>query len=188
VESLFNYIDKIVPNLISESDFEIVKNSFVLRKIKRQQYFLQEGNISTHIAFVVKGALRQFYFDSKGVKHIIYLFIENYWISDRESAITQTPSKYNIEALEDTELLIISRAEMLELMGKIPAIVEMFRILDERNSVVNQKRLNSSISNTAEDKYKEFTKIYPQFVERFPQHIIASFLGITKETLSRVKK
>jgi CRP-like cAMP-binding protein len=188
VESLFNYINKIVPNLISESDFNEIKKSFVLIKIKKKQYFLQEGAVCTDIGFVVKGALKQFYVDSKGVEHVISLFIENYWVSDRESSITKTPSKYNIQAVENSEILIIPRLKILEITERTPALIEMFRVLDERNLIVNQRRLSFSISNSAEEKYIEFSKIYPQFVSRFRQHTIASFLGITKETLSRVKK
>ena len=109
-------------------------------------------------------------------------------VCDRESSIMLTPSKYNIDAWEDTELLIITRAEMLELMQKIPALVEMVRLMDERNAIANQRRLNSTISNTAEKRYEEFAENHPQFIQRFPQHLIASFLGITKETLSRIRK
>lgn len=99
-----------------------------------------------------------------------------------------TPSVYNIDAWEDTELLIITRAEMLDLMDKIPAMALMIRLMDERNAIVNQRRLSSTISNTAEKRYEEFAAHHQQFVQRFPQHLIASYLGITKETLSRIRK
>jgi len=99
-----------------------------------------------------------------------------------------TPSRYNIDAWEETELLIITRAEMMDLMQKIPSLNEMIRIMDERNAIANQRRLNSTISNTAEKRYEEFADNHPQFIQRFPQHLIASYLGITKETLSRIRK
>jgi CRP-like cAMP-binding protein len=98
-----------------------------------------------------------------------------------------TPSRYNIEAWEDTHLLVITRAEMLDLMTKVPALVEMTRLMDERNAIANQRRLNSTISNTAEKRYEEFSENHPQFNQRFPQHFIASYLGVTKETLSRIR-
>jgi CRP-like cAMP-binding protein len=132
--------------------------------------------------------MRQYIVDAKGVEHIVHLYIENYWATDRESSIMLTPSRYNIDAWEDTQLLIISRADMLDLMGKIPALVEMIRLIDERYAIVNNRRLSSTISNTAEKRYEEFVDNHPQFIQRFPQHIIASYLGITKETLSRIRK
>ena len=109
-----------------------------------------------YAGFIVKGAMRQYSVDDKGVEHIVHLFIENYWANDRESSIMLTPSKYNIDAWEDTELLIITRAEMLDLMDKIPALAKMIRLMDERNAIANQRRLNSTISNTAEKRYEEF--------------------------------
>lgn len=132
--------------------------------------------------------MRQYSVDEKGTEHIVHLLIENYWANDRESSIMLTPSKYNIDAWEDTELLITTRAEMMDLMEKIPALVQMTRVMDERNAIANQRRLSSTISNTAEKRYEEFAAHHPQFIQRFPQHLIASFLGITKETLSRIRK
>jgi CRP-like cAMP-binding protein len=188
MQSLLNYINRHVPNSVSDYDMALIENAFILKKIKKKQYFLQEGEICDHIGFVVKGAFRQFFVDGKGGENVIYLFIENYWISDIESVTKQTPTKYNIQAWEDSELLVIKRADLLELMKKIPAFIEMFRLLHEMICISNQRRLSSAISKNADKQYEELSKNYPKFIERFPQHIIASFLGITKETLSRVRK
>ena len=132
--------------------------------------------------------MRMYSVDENGIEHILHLYTENYWATDRESSIMLSPSRFNIDAWEDTELLIITRVEMLELMEKIPALVDMIRVMDERNAIANQRRLSSTISNTAEKRYEEFADNHPQFIQRFPQHIIASYLGITKETLSRIRK
>ena len=166
----------------------MVLAAFHVKKLRKKQYLLQEGDICKHTAFIVKGAMRQYNIDERGVEHIVHLYIENYWASDRESSIMLTPSIYNIDAWEDTNMLIITRVGMLELMVKIPALVEMTRIMDERNAIASQRRLNSTINSTAEKRYADFAENHPQFIQRFPQHIIASYLGITKETLSRVKK
>jgi CRP-like cAMP-binding protein len=186
-EALFKYIKTHSLTPLTESEMEVIKNTFVPNKLRKRQYFLQEGNVCKYGGFIVKGAMRQYSVDDKGVEHIVQLYIENYWVSDRESAIMLTPSKYYIEAWEDTELLIITRAEMLDLMQKIPSIAQMTRLMDERSFIASQRRLNSTISNTAEKRYKEFADNHPQFIQRFPQHFIASFLGITKETLSRIR-
>jgi CRP-like cAMP-binding protein len=172
---------------LTKQEVEKIKAVFQPKKLRKKQYFLEEGNVCKYGGFIVKGAMRQYSVDDKGVEHIVQLYIENYWASDRESAILLTPSKYYIEAWEDTELLIITRAEMLDLIQKIPSITQMTRLMDERSFIASQRRLNSTISNTAEKRYKEFADNHPQFIQRFPQHFIASFLGITKETLSRIR-
>jgi len=131
--------------------------------------------------------MRQYSVDEKGAEHIIRLSIENWWAVDRESFVMLTPSHYYIDAWEDTDALLITRAEMIGLLNPIPAFGELTRKLDERNSIANQRRVNASISLSAEKRYEELASTYPEFLKRFPQHIIASYLGITKETLSRIR-
>ena len=186
-DSLIQYINLRASQPLTKQEVEKIKAVFQPKKLRKKQYFLEEGNVCKYGGFIVKGAMRQYSVDDKGVEHIVQLYIENYWASDRESAIMLTPSKYYIEAWEDTELLIITRAEMLDLIQKIPSIAQMTRLMDERSFIASQRRLNSTISNTAEKRYKEFADNHPQFIQRFPQHFIASFLGITKETLSRIR-
>lgn len=187
-ENLLVYINQHIASPLTSEEEALIVATFRPKKLRKKQYFLQEGDVCKYAGFIVKGAMRQYSVDDKGVEHIVHLFIENYWANDRESATMLTPSKYNIDAWEDTEILIVTRAEMLDLMEKIPALVQMTRVMDERNAIVNQRRLSSTISNTAEKRYEEFATHHPQFIQRFPQHLIASFLGITKETLSRIRK
>ena len=186
--NLFAYIKRHISSALTNEAEALVEAAFQPKKLRKRQYFLQEGDVCKYVGFIVKGAMRQYSVDEKGVEHIVHLYIENYWASDRESSIMLTPSVYNIDAWEDTELLIITRAEMLDLMEKIPALLVMIRLMDERNAIANQRRLNSTISNSAEKRYEEFAENHPQFIQRFPQHLIASYLGITKETLSRIRK
>lgn len=186
--NLINYINNYANTPLNSEEQELIVSSFKPKKLRKKQYFLQEGEVCKYAAFIVKGAMRQYHVDEKGNEHMVHLFLENYWASDRESMIMLSPSAYHIDAWEDTEMLIISRAEMLALMPKVPALVEMVRQMDERNAIANQRRLTSTIGSTAEKRYEEFAANHPQFIQRFPQHIIASFLGITKETLSRIRK
>lgn len=187
-QNLLDYINQYSKKPLSAEEEALVTATFQPKKLRKKQYFLQEGDICKYAGFIVKGAMRQYRVDEKGMEHIVHLFMENYWANDRESSTMLTPSLYNIDAWEDTELLIITRADMLDLMEKIPALSEMIRLMDERNAIANQRRLNATLNNTAEKRYEEFANNHPQFIQRFPQHLIASFLGITKETLSRIRK
>lgn len=126
--------------------------------------------------------------DEKGVEHIIRLGVEGWWMADRESWSMFRPSIYHIDAWEHTEMLLITRDQTLDLMKKVPLVREMFRQLDERNNIANHRRLNSSISADAIQRYEDFRSTYPELFNRFPQHVIASYLGLNKDTLSRVKR
>jgi CRP-like cAMP-binding protein len=131
--------------------------------------------------------MRQYAVDDKGMEHIVYLAIENWWVGDRESWVMLTASAYNIDAWEETEILVVTRANLLELLQQIPAMNEMVKSMDEKHAIATQKRLTASISLSAEKRYEDFVNRYPDFLQRFPQHIIASYLGIAKETLSRIR-
>ncbi len=126
--------------------------------------------------------------DDKGTEHIVRLGMENWWMGDRESFAMRTPSQYHIDAWEHCELLYITREGTNDLQEKIPAFREMKQQLDERNQMANHRRLTSTISASADKRYTDFVECYPELHQRFPQHLIASYLGINKDTLSRVKR
>lgn len=149
---------------------------------------MHEGEVCKHFAFILKGAMRQYYIDEKGAEHFVQLAIENWWAGDRESWVNLSPSRYTIDAWEDSEVLLISNADVVKLSQLFPALAEMMRKMDERNNIATQKRITSAISYTAERRYADFACDYPDLLQRFPQHVIASYIGITKDTLSRVRK
>jgi len=186
--NLLDYINQRATSPLTSDEEALIVATFQPKKLRKKQYFLEEGNVCKYVGFIVKGAMRQYSVDDKGVEHIVHLYIENYWASDRESGVMLTPSQYNIDAWEDTELLVATVADMLDLIERIPSFGQMTRLMDQRSFIVSQRRLNSTISNTAQKRYEEFADHHPQFIQRFPQHLIASFLGITKETLSRIRK
>ena len=186
-ESLIKYINSYASTPLTDSQAELIKNTFVPKKIKKRQYLLREGEVCKYAAFIVKGAMRQYSIDEKGAEHIVRLLIENWWASDRESYVMLTPSVYNIDAWEDTDVLLITKADFVSQLSSIPAINELGRRLDENYAIASQKRLNATISLPAEKRYSDLATTYPEFLQRFPQHIIASYLGITKETLSRIR-
>lgn len=185
-EALLQYIKSHSVTPLSESETALIKSVFVPKKIRKRQYFLQAGEVCKYMAFIVKGAMRQYSVDDKGAEHMVRLSIENWWAGDRESFTMLTPSIYNIDAWEESDVLLVTNADMTRL-NTIAAINEMARTLDQNQSFAYQKRMNAAISFTAEKRYAELEKMYPEFLLRFPQHIIASYLGITKETLSRIR-
>jgi CRP-like cAMP-binding protein len=186
-EPLIKYINSFAITPLTSDEVELIKNTFVHKKIRKRQYLLQAGEVCKYTAFILKGAMRQYSVDDKGIEHMVRLSIENWWAVDRESHIMLTPSPYNIDAWEDTDALLLTRADFINRLNNIAAIGEMGRKLDERHAFASQKRLNAAISMTAEQRYADLTNTYPEFLQRFPQHIIASYLGITKETLSRIR-
>jgi len=166
-EALIKYINSYATTPLSESEMELIRNTFIPKKFRKRQYFLQEGEVCKYSAFIVKGAMRQYSVDEKGAEHIIRLSIENWWAVDRESFVMLTPSHYYIDAWEDTDALLITRAEMISLLNPIPALAELTRKLDERNSIANQRRVNASISLSAEKRYEELVDTYPEFLKRY---------------------
>ncbi|MEP7170823.1 MAG: Crp/Fnr family transcriptional regulator [Bacteroidota bacterium] len=187
-EPLIKYFKNHSVTPLSESDLQTIKEIFVPKKFRKRQFFLQEGEVCNHLVFIVKGAMRQYSINSKGAEHMVRLFIENWWAGDRESFTNQTPSKYFIDAWEDTETLVASKVNVVNRLNSIPAMIEMAKVLDEKHAFALLNRVNASISLTAEQRYDDLQKTYPQFLERFPLHIIASYLGVTPETLSRIRK
>jgi CRP-like cAMP-binding protein len=185
-EPLIKYIKRHSTTPLSESDIQLIKQTFVPKKLRKRQFFLQEGEVCKYMAFIAKGAMRQYSVDDKGAEHMVRLSIEEWWAGDRESFTMLTPSIYNIDAWEESEVLLATKADMNQL-SSIPAINEMARQLDNNHAFALQKRVHSSISHPIEKRYADLAKTYPQLLERFPQHIIASYLGVTKETLSRIR-
>lgn len=158
-----------------------------LKKLRRRQYLLQEGDVWHYNAFVSKGLVRTFRVDEKGVEHIFQFSPENWWAGDRQSYLYEEPAKFNIEALEDTEVILIPKGDFERLLEAIPAYNTFQRNLLERSFVVLQNRIHMGNSYTAEEKYNEFIKAYPDIINRVPQHMIASYVGVSPETLSRIR-
>jgi CRP-like cAMP-binding protein len=186
-DTLITYFNSYTTTPLSGDEIDLIQSFFTPKKFRKRQYFLQEGEVCKYLAFIVKGAMRQYSVNDKGEEHIIKLYIENWWANDRESVMKQVPSIYFIDAWEDTEALIVTKAALTDLVDHIPAMSEWLRKLDVNFAIASQRRINAAISLSAEERYHDLEKTYPEFLQRFPQHIIASYLGINRETLSRVR-
>jgi CRP-like cAMP-binding protein len=187
-EALFDYIQEVSGKLLSEDDKLLLMTHFKAKKLRKRQYFLQEGDVCKYIGFIVKGSARTFTVDEKGHEHILKLALENWWLADFESFYLLTPSRFNIEALEDMEVLQSTNAQIEEFLKHIPAFSAMSNAISQNNTIASQKRVQAAMNYTAEERYEELVSNYPQFLQRFPQNMIASYLGLSPETLSRLKK
>jgi CRP-like cAMP-binding protein len=185
-EIFFQSLKSKVP--FTEEELAVVKTYLTPKKLRKKQYLLQEGDVCKFISFVEKGALRSYSIDDKGVEKIIQFALEGWTISDLYSFLTAEPATYNIDALEDSELLLITRSAHEELLQKMPKYESWMRIQITNAYIALQKRLTSIISLSLEERYAAFTTAYPNIVQRVPQHMIASYMGLTPETLSRVRK
>jgi CRP-like cAMP-binding protein len=187
-ETFFDYIQEISGKLLSESDKELLMVHFKPKKLRKRQYFLQEGDVCKYIGFIVKGSAKTYTVDEKGHEHILKLSIENWWLADFESFYLLTPSRFNIEALENLEVLQSTNAQIEDFLKHIPAFSAMSNVINQNYTIANQKRMQVTMSYTAEERYEELVSKYPHFLTRFPQNMIASYLGLSRETLSRIRK
>ncbi|WP_233244096.1 Crp/Fnr family transcriptional regulator [Allotamlana fucoidanivorans] len=174
---------------ISLTDHEVtlLKSKLVYRKYLKGQFILQQGDVCKYACFVVSGCTKTFHVDEQGLEHIIMFSIEDWWTSDMGSFITQTPADFNVQCLENTELIMFSYDTIEELYRQIPKLERFFRQIIERAFVASQKRIIRSFSLSAKERFLYFRNQYPKIEQRIPQYMIASYLGITKEFLSKIK-
>jgi len=185
-EELFKNIRQKIE--IGEKEEMICRGLFIPKKIRKRQYILQQGDVSKYSVFVEKGLLRSYLIDEKGTELIMQFAPEGWWIGDMYSSFTGEISEYNIDAIEDTETLLLPNAAYEQLMQQAPVFERYFRLLVQNSFIALQRRFKGNIVLNAEEKYKNFMGLYPNIVQRVPQHHIASFLGITPESLSRIRR
>lgn len=182
IESIRKKVD------LHDNDVEILKHYFIPKKVRKRQYVLNAGDVCQYITFVEKGMLRSFTVDGEGNEYVVQFAIEGWWVSDMGSFVSGESAMYNIEALEDCELLNLNKAGMDEFLVKLPVMERFFRLLMQRNIVALQRRVIAYMSLSAEEKYLRLMEVAPDIMQRASQQHIASYLSITPETLSRVRK
>lgn len=185
---LFAHIEGKTGEKLTDNERDVIMSVFERKHMRKREYLHREGEVCRYVAFIAKGSARMFTVDEKGHEHIIRFGLESWWMSDHESLVNLTPSPYFIEMLEDSDLLVTSLACAVELRNKSRCFDLTVKALDKFQTIAMQKRIHAAIGMTAEERYSDLLRTYPQFLERFPMNMIASYLGLSPETLSRIRK
>ncbi len=172
---------------LSKEEEDYLIAGLKIKKLRKRQYFLQEGDVCRFQGFVFKGCLRAYEVDAKGVEHVVQFATEDWWMGDIYSFYTGQPSRWNIEALEDTELFVFDKDHLEDVYLKIPKMERYFRLLMQNALIALSQRVLSTMSKSATERYCDFIQRYPQIEQRVPNHQIASYLGIKPESLSRIR-
>ena len=186
MELLAEYVKKLVD--ISDEHLHQFVNYFDMVSIKKKEFLLKQGDICNFEGFIIKGCFRLFTIDEKGNEHTLYFGIKNWWVTDLNSFLNKTPATFTIQALEDSEVLLINRENKNKSFEQIPAIEKMFRVMTQKSHVALEQRMIRNISTTADQRYIEFISKYPQIAERLTNIQIASYLGISHEFLSKIRR
>lgn len=185
-ESINNYVNH-CGNFLPD-ELAIFNSLLAPRTVRKKQLLLREGEICNFEAYIAKGCVRTYYIDENGSEVILQFAVEDWWVGDIGSFHDRTPSLFYIEAMEDSELLTLNTATKAELLARLPKFERVFRLMIQRHLAAVERRLIRTMAKTAEERYLDFIQQYPKIVQRVPQHYIASYLGMTPEFLSKVRR
>ncbi|MFM7730318.1 MAG: Crp/Fnr family transcriptional regulator [Flavobacteriales bacterium] len=185
METLLLNIQKVVP--LSEKDREIILASFEFRKLEKKETLIESGELTRCVAFVLEGCLRSYSTDDNGFEHILQFAPEGWWITDMSGFVSQSKSSLDIEAIIPSEVMLLTRQNQLHLFDQVPILVRYFRILLENSLVSTRRRLMGNLSSQAKNRYLDFEKVYPGLEQKIPQKLIASYIGVTPEFLSKLR-
>lgn len=184
-ETLFAHIKRFVP--LSGDEKDILCSYLEYKTIHKKDYLLKESQVCGNNYFIVKGCLRVYFINEKGIEQIIQFGIENWWITDYTSMETKKPSPYFIQAVEDSEIVFLNKKIQDELFKKIPQLERYFRLILQRAYSATLMRVHYIFEQSGEERYHHFNKLFPEFIQRIPQYMLASYLGFTPEFLSKIR-
>ncbi len=173
---------------LSNSELEEICKHFYPESIKKKDFLLTQGELCKFEGFVLEGCFRIFTIDKKGNENTLYFAAKDWWLMDIDSFMNQTPSNLNIQALEDSKVLLINRTDKLALYESVPIVEKLFRVMSQKALVAWQRRLIRNHCETAKERYHYFATTYPNIASKLTDKQIASYLGITHEFLSKIKK
>ncbi|UEG52698.1 Crp/Fnr family transcriptional regulator [Mucilaginibacter daejeonensis] len=184
-QPLIDHIQKIV--LLSTEEQALLTQHLQHQHLGKKKYLFSEGERCNALYFVVKGCLRMYFIKDNGTEQIIQFGIDNWWISDHTSLMMQAPSQFYLQAVEDSQLIILPTSKHDELLNKLPKMEKYFRHMYQRAYAAAQNRTFYFFDMSGEEKYHNFARRFPDFVQRVPQYMLASYLGFSPEFLSRVR-
>lgn len=187
MDQFHHYLLRQLPELSADEVTEFTA-AFTRRQVKKRQFIIQPGQVAGHLTYVVQGALQAYVIDPAGGEHTIQFAVEDWWITDVNSYLYRQPATMYVVALEDSTVLQVDFATEQRLKQANPRFNTLFRLHAERATAYHQRRLISALTRTAEERYAEFVAKYPVVIQRLPQYVIASYLGMTKGFLSRIRK
>lgn len=173
--------------VVTPDDLQFIRSLSTIKKIRKRQFLLREGEVARHKIFVCQGLLRTFSRKDDGTEYTMRFAAENVWTTDHESYYHQVPSKFNIDAIEDTTVVLWTKESFIEIIEAIPALKAYTADVMAGSINAVQERVLGNISYTNEEKYQDFINTYPEIFNRVPLHMVASYLGISRETLSRIR-
>jgi CRP-like cAMP-binding protein len=173
---------------VTDEQFDFIKKKFFPKHLKKGGIFLREGEVAKYTAFVEKGCLRSYVIDNKGKEHIVQFAPETWWLGDTDSIRTGKPTIYFVDAIEDSDILMLDAPSHLKIIEHVPGYAAAFQTGIQKHAAAKDRRIVASLTSTAEERYNDFLRTYPSIAQRVPQHMLASYLGITPETLSRIRK
>ncbi|MFD2866418.1 Crp/Fnr family transcriptional regulator [Mucilaginibacter antarcticus] len=172
---------------ISEEEALIITGKLKTKSIKKKDLLLTPGKVCRANYFVSTGLLRLYFINRKDLEQITHFGLEGWWLSDYDSLDTQKPSRFYLQALEDTEVVIWDIETQAQLAKEIPQLETYFRIILQRAYAASQRRIEFLHNNTDEERYRNFNALFPAFVQRVPQYMLASYLGFTPQFLSKIR-
>lgn len=174
--------------VLNDDEFNQFIKPFRVTTVQKKEYLLQKGEVCNFEAFVNKGCFKVYHLNDKGVEQVVYFAAADWWITDIDSFIHQTPSELSIQALEDSEILLIHKADKEKLYEDMPKVEKLFRIMTQKTHVALQRRMIDALSKTADQRYREFIYRYPEIARRLTNIQIAAYLGVSHEFVSKIRK
>jgi len=172
----------------SDDEFAFVESVFAARTLPAGGFLQRAGDVWLHAAFVASGCLRSYVIDAKGKEHIVQFAPETWWLADGVSLMSGTPSQYFVDAVEDSELLLLDGPSHQRLLNQVAGYAAAFQTGIQRHVAAKDQRIATALSSSAEERYQDFLKTYPSIAQRVPQFMLASYLGVSPETLSRIRR
>lgn len=166
---------------------QLVCNMLELKKYKKKEFLLEPGKLCPGNYFVLKGCVRQYFVNNKLNEQIVAFGLENWWIADQDSLLNKQPSTCYIQTVEACEVLLLTEKNRIALFEQVPAMESYFRIMMQKAFVAAQRRIGFIFNMNDEERYRHFSKLYPDFMQRVPQYMLASYLGFTPQFLSRLR-